>query len=286
MTAMDHGSAHERIEDLVLEPARLAGLDASNDPADLALREHLAGCPACRADLDGWARLQAAVSDALPAQAAEAAAAVEPMELPPSLRTRVIAAVRPVEAPMAPVSPVSPVSRMDAAATGLAAMLALPRRAWLATALVAVVMLVGAGVIIDQAAQISTEQAHAESLGEAVAAVDRVLAEPRHRVVALTTPDGAAAGSISWSRHDWVVLTSALSEPRADQRYKCWLENGSRSVPVGVMEFADGTAYWVATVDDWKTWEIEPTTQFVVSLEPADAQARTGGIVLAAQLGS
>jgi hypothetical protein len=283
MTAMDHGSAHERIEDLVLEPARLAGLDASRDPADLALREHLAGCPACRADLDGWARLQTAMSEALPAHATDAAAAVEPMELPPSLRTRVIAAVRPVDAPLAPVSPIS---RIDAAATGLAAMLALPRRAWLATALVVMVMLAGAGVILDQAARISSEQAHAQSLGEAVAAVDRVLAEPQHRVVALKTPDGTAAGSISWSHHDWVVLTSALSEPRADQRYQCWLENGSKSVPVGVMEFTDGTAYWVATVADWKTWEIEPTTQFVVSLEPAGAQARTGGIVLAAQLGS
>jgi hypothetical protein len=280
MSAMDHGSAHERIEDLVLDPARLAALESSTAPEDAALREHVAGCPACRADLDGWARLQAAMSDALPAQPAEAVAAVEALELPPSLRTRVIAAVRPAEAPLAPVS------RFDAAATGLAAMLALPHRAWLATALVVLVMVGGAGVILDQAAQISIERAQAQSLGEAVAAVDRVLAEPQHRVVALKTPDGTAAGSISWSRHDWVVLTSALTTPAADQRYKCWLEDGSKSVAVGVMEFTDGTAYWVATVDDWKTWEIEPTTQFVVSLEPAGTQTRTGGIALAAQLGS
>jgi Anti-sigma-K factor rskA len=280
MSAMDHGSAHERIEDLLLDPARLAALDSSPEPEDKALRDHVAGCPACRADLDGWTRLQGAVSDALPELPEAAIAAVEPMEPPPSLRTRVIAAVRPVEAPLAPVS------RLDAAANGLAALLAVPRRAWLGTALMMAIILVGAGVILDQAARISLERAHAESLGEAVAAVDRVLAEPKHRVVALNAPDGTASGSISWSRHDWVVLTSALSEPRPDQRYKCWLEDGSRSVAVGVMEFADGTAYWVATVDDWKTWEIEPTTQFVVSLEPAGAQTRTGGIVLAAQLGS
>jgi predicted anti-sigma-YlaC factor YlaD len=168
MSAMDHGSAHERIEDLVLDPARLAALESSTAPEDAALREHVAGCPACRADLDGWARLQAAMSDALPAQPAEALAAVEALELPPSLRTRVIAAVRPAEAPLAPVS------RIDAAASGLAAMLALPRRAWLATALVVLVMVGGAGVILDQAARISIERAQAQSLGEAVAAVDRL----------------------------------------------------------------------------------------------------------------
>jgi hypothetical protein len=52
------------------------------------------------------------------------------------------------------------------------------------------------------------------------------------------------------------------------------------------MEFAGQTAYWVATVDNWKTWEIDATTQFVVSLEPAGAQTRSGGIVLEADLGS
>ena len=280
MSAMDHGSAHERIEDLLLDPARLAAFESSTAPDDVSLREHLAGCPACRADLDSWARLQAAVSEALPAHPAEAAAAVERVELPPSLRTRVVAAIRPAEAPLAPVS------RIEAAAHGLAAMFALPRRAWLATGLIAAAMLVGVGVLIDQAAHISLERAQAESLGEAVAAVDRILAAPQHRTVALATPDGATAGSITWSRHDWVVLTSALPEPRADQRYTCWLEDGSKSVPIGVMEFAGGTAYWVATVDAWQTWEIEPTTKFVVSLEPAGAQTRTGGIVLAAQLGS
>jgi len=51
------------------------------------------------------------------------------------------------------------------------------------------------------------------------------------------------------------------------------------------MEFAGHTAYWVATVDNWKTWEIDATTQFVVSLEPAGAQTRSGEVVLQAALG-
>ena len=48
MTEMDHGTAHERIEDLLLDPERLGGLQASRVPDDIALRAHLEGCPACR----------------------------------------------------------------------------------------------------------------------------------------------------------------------------------------------------------------------------------------------
>ena len=283
MTAMDHGAAHERIEDLLLDPARLAALDTSRAPEDLALREHLAGCPTCRADLEGWARIHAALADALPGTTSEAATLVEPLDPPPSLRARVLSAVR-AEAPTEADS-LTPVP-MAAVRPRRLAWLGRPRTAWLGLAAALVVLVVGAGFLVDQAARLSLQQAHAQSLGEAVAAVDRILAEPQHRSVALSAPDGTPAGSISWSRHDWVVLTSALSEPHADQRYKCWLEDGSKSVPVGVMEFADGTAYWVATVDEWQTWEIGPTTQFVVSLEPAGAPGRSGEIVLEAALGS
>ena len=283
MTAMDHGAAHERIEELLLEPARLAGLESSRAPEDLALREHLAGCPTCRADLEAWARIQATLADAIPASAAEAAAAVEPMEPPASLRARVLTAVR-AEGPTAPAS-LAPVRMADARPRRLAWFGGAPT-AWLGLAAALVVLVVGAGVLLNQAARLSTEQARAENLGEAVAAVDRILAEPDHRIVALKAQGGANAGSISWSRHDWVVLTSALGEPASDQRYTCWLESGSKSVRVGVMEFAGQTAYWVASVDNWKTWEIDATTQFVVSLEPAGAQTRSGSIVLQAALGA
>jgi hypothetical protein len=130
-----------------------------------------------------------------------------------------------------------------------------------------------------------TAEAEATALTNIVAAVDRVLAAP-HKIVELRHPDGATAGSISWSRHDWVVLTTALTEPPADQRYKCWLVEADRSVMVGQMFFAGGTAYWVGSLDQWATWEIGPETQFVVTLEAAGAQDRTGTPVLSADLGS
>jgi hypothetical protein len=271
---MDHAAAHERIEDLLLEPARLAGLDASTEPDDLALREHVAGCPTCRADLDGWRALEHRLAEALPGSLGEATAAVEPIELPPSLRSRVAAAIAPAAAERSSV----PIEGRPRSRRSIG-------QSWLALA-ASLAVLVGAGLItVDQANRRAAAQAEAEALATLVAVVDGVLAT-EHRIVELRRPDGAAAGSISWSRHDWVVLTSALTRPAAGQQYRCWLEDGSRSVPVGVMDFTGGTAYWVATLDDWQTWEIGPTTQFVVSLEPADAQARTGPIVLSADLRS
>ena len=273
MSTMDHAAAHERIEDLLLERAQMEAFDRSGSVDDVALREHLAGCPACRADLDAYRTLQGRIADAMPvpADADAALAAVEPIELPPSLRSRVAAAVR-SDAGGEPISIAGPGRRPKAAM-------------WLGLAASLVLLFASIGVALDQANQRAIANAEADALATALIAVDRVLAA-EHRIVELRGTDGVAAGSISWSRHDWVVLSSALEEPPAGQTYECWLEDGGRSVPVGSMEFAGGTAYWVATLDDWQTWEIGPTTQFVVSLETGDPPARTGEVVLSADLGS
>jgi len=281
MSAMDHGSAHERIEELILDPARLAGLEASQAPEDVALREHLAGCLACRADLDGWARLQAALSEALPGSAAEAVD-VQPIELPPSLRTRVLAAVRSAsaEASLAPI-PMASGGRRWAGFTA-------PRTAWLGLAASLVVLVVGAGVLVDQAAKLGTTQEEAQGLTAAMAAVDRVLSAPDHRLVTLTTATGSAGGSISWTRHDLVVLSTALAAPKPGEVYRCWLDSDGKGWAVGKMYFAGSTAYWVGSLDEWASFEIGPTTEFRVSLEPpgADPATRSGPVVLEAALGA
>ena len=270
---MDHAAAHERIEDLLLEPARLAALPGSTQPDDVALRAHLADCSACRADLENWERVQRHLTDALPGDADRAASAVDPIELPPSLRAQVLTAARGTDRSPAPMAIARARSRRAVATwVGLAA---------------SFVLLAGTAVITaDQVVRRTAAEAETRTLSSALAAVDRVLAAPNHKVVTLNTEAGAPAGSISWSRHDWVVLTTALSGPPGDQRYRCWLESEGRSVPVGVMDFAGQTAYWVASVDEWATWEIGPTTRFVVTLEPAAGTERTGVTILAADLGS
>jgi hypothetical protein len=286
MSQMDHAAAHERIADLLLEPARLAGLDRSSDADDVALREHLATCPGCRSELESWRRLGRAVGHALPPNAAAATEAVEPLDAPPSLRARVIGAVHDAaqEGAAHDGGFGAPVS-LHARRTGTAQRRARRLAPWLGLAASLIVILGASWITLDQVRLRGAAEADATELTNIVAAVDRVLAAP-HRIVELRHPDGASAGSISWSRHDWVVLTTALTEPAADQRYKCWLEEADRSVMVGEMFFAGGTAYWVGSLDEWATWEIGPETQFVVTLEATDAQDRTGTPVLSADLGS
>jgi hypothetical protein len=286
MSQMDHAAAHERIADLLLEPARLAGLDRSTDPDDVALREHLSTCAGCRADRETWRRLGSAVGQALPPDVAAATDAVEPIDVPPSLRARVIGAVHDAAQEGAAQegglgAPVSLQARRGASAGRRARRLA----PWMGLAASLLVIVGASWITLDQARLRGTAEAEATELTEIVAAVDRVLAAP-HKIVELRDPGGASAGSISWSRHDWVVLTTALTEPPADQRYKCWLVEADRSVMVGQMFFAGGTAYWVGSLDEWATWEIGPETQFVVTLEAAGAQDRTGTPVLSADLGS
>jgi hypothetical protein len=269
---MDHAAAHERIEDLLLEPARLHALDVSRAPEDVALREHLAGCPTCAGDLEAWGRLQRAMGDALPGDAAAAAAAVEPIEVPPSLRARTLAATRSADQPGAPI-------QMDSSRRG--------RRlgAWLGLA-ASFAILAGAGFLaVDQMDRRAAAEAETRELAAVVAVVDRMLAT-NHKIVELRTASGQSAGTISWSRHDWVVLTGALAAPPAGQEYLCWLETDGRSVPIGHMEFAGSTAYWVASLDEWQTWEMGPTTRFVVTLEPVGAEQRTGPAILEAALAS
>jgi hypothetical protein len=239
----------------------------------VALREHVAGCPACRADLDGWRHLQRGLAAALPRSADAAAASVEPVELPPSLRVRTIEAIRPTGRRRAPISIAGARSRRRVAAwVGLAA---------------SIIVLAGSAVVtVDQVARRSAAEADAQALSSALSAVDRVLEAPGHRVVALHNANGASAGSISWSSHDLVVLTTALQKPPGDKRYRCWLEESGGSVPVGSMYFAGGTAYWIGSLDEWATFQIGPATRFVVTLEAADAQQRSGLAVLSADPGS
>jgi hypothetical protein len=294
MSSMDHAAAHERIADLLLEPARLTALDATA-PEDVALREHLATCGDCRADLETSRRLAGAVGNALPRDAGAARGAVEPVDAPPSLRARVIAAVHDAAQDEAKRQPAAGTSQETAphdrpisiAARRASATRRRARRAapWLGLAASIAVVLGASWITLDQVAHRARAESQSASLTSIVAAMDRVL-ETDHRIVALENRDGVGAGSISWSSHDWVVLTTALAEPPADQRYKCWLVEADGSVLVGQMAFAGATAYWVGSLDEWATWEIGPETQFVVTLEPSEGRVVTGEPVLSADLSS
>ena len=154
MMPMDHAAAHERIEDLLREPARLADLQSSSATDDVALRDHVAGCSACRADLEAWRGLQVAIRDALPASEDAAHAAVMPVELRASLRAATIDAIH------------RPTPRAISKAIGPAR--DRPRlMAWLSLA-ASIVVLAGAGLLtVDQVSRRATAEADSRALTSA-----------------------------------------------------------------------------------------------------------------------
>jgi hypothetical protein len=80
------------------------------------------------------------------------------------------------------------------------------------------------------------------------------------------------------------VITNVLERPQAGQHYTCWLVDDDGSQRIGTMEFAGDTAFWVASVDRWATWEIKPTTRFVVTLDTDGSPPRTSPPILEAAL--
>lgn len=274
---IDHAAAHERIADLALEPGRLAALDASPAALDLALVEHAATCDDCRAEIEAWRRTQALVALGVAGQPVDEPGIV-PILAPESLRDAVLATV--AAEPPAVTSTLTTGPRPRRIGWG--------RRNLLAIAAAVVVVIAGAGLVADLAMRFDEASAEARRMQYVVRVVDRVMADPDHRIADLREPDGTRAGSVSWSSHDFVVLTTALPPPADDKLYRCWLSDGGPGWAVGEMYFVDKTGYWVGELDEWTTFEIGPNTVFRVSLEPADADpaARSGPIVLEAALGS
>jgi hypothetical protein len=283
---MDHAEAHERIADLALEPGRLTALAASNAHEDAALLAHISGCPDCEAEIAGWKGTHAALAGALPRPGTgrgldpDGRGSVEPIRAPAGLRDAVLAAARDDRETAAGAAatrtgaPPTVSTLASAASAGPLAATAptrIPRRwSWgpALLGLAAVLAGVGAGgAYRAQSERLQTAQAETAALGTVTAALDRVLATDGHKVVPLERADGSAAGSISWSRQDIVVLTSALEPPPAGQEYRCWLETNGTRTPIGQMDYAGHVAFWAASLDEWATISLGADTRFGVSLE-------------------
>jgi hypothetical protein len=283
MNPMDHAEAHEWIADLAIEPAWLAALRSRPSDDDTRLLAHVSGCDTCRADLEAWTDVQHLLADALApdgneAMGATATSPMEPIRVPADLRDRVLNVGRAGTRAGTGPTPI---------AVGRPRAVRAPR--WAARAALAVaaalVVLVGAGTIRDQQSRLDAARAEAQSLAGVMGALDRLLTTPDHAVAALLRTDGTAGGSVSWSGQDIVVLTTALQAPAAGQVYRCWIEQGGQRTPIGLMEFAAGTAYWSGSLDQWATVSLGSGSRIGVSLEPS-ASGVSGPAVLLASLGS
>jgi len=144
------------------------------------------------------------------------------------------------------------------------------------------VVLASGGLLANQSRQLDRARADAVALGAVTSTLDRVLVDPAHRAVTLTTADGSAGGSLIWSSHDIVILTTALAEPPAETVYRCWIERDGKRSPVGRMFFADGTGYWTGSLDAWATTSFTAGSTFGISLEPAAGSSGSPAVLRAA----
>jgi hypothetical protein len=292
MTPLSHSAAHEQLADLALEPAALQRLAREVDgvlgsaPAD-PLAAHVATCAACRAEIANWQRVHGTVAEALAGpdgpQPLEDLALEDRVAAPASLRM----AVQGI--------PAGDRRAAEGVATGAAGSIAAipssPRgrglrpTAWMLplVAVLAVVVVAG-GLLLDQAGRLNRANAEAAALAAVTVTLDRVIRDPEHRIVELRTPGGTAGGSVVWSSHDLVVLTSTLAAPPGNAVYRCWVELDGKRSPVGRMFFAEGTGYWTGSLDDWATISLGAASTFGISLEPASGSTGSPA-VLAAQLG-
>lgn len=286
---LPHSAAHERLADLALEPGALdavigeVGAAAGSTVRD-PLLEHVASCPACRADIESWQHAHRMVRDALAGSAGAVTlgelAAEEPVHAPADLRAAVMGLPArdgggDVRARAATADAPEPLERRRR--------LVGPRFLPLVAALA--VLGVGGGYLVNQMGQLDRARADTAALAGVTAALDRVMTDPQHRVVSLRATDGTTSGSVAWTSHDLVILTTALTPPPAGEVYRCWIERDGQRSPVGKMFFAGGTGYWTGSLDAWATTSFTAGTTFGISLEPVSGS--TGApAVLVGDLGS
>lgn len=295
---LDHAAAHERIADLALEPAALDAALASGPDGDRELAAHVATCERCQADVAAWRGVQGSLAGALGAAASRPGDRrdLEPIEPGRDLRASILAAAA-ADARQRAGAPALAGASTAAPTTTIATANATPvlrfptfgrltsstGQVFLGLAAAFVVAVAGTLLLAGPTSDLLRTVDEARSLTGVVAATNRILADPAHRSVALTASDGSTGGSVVWSSQDLVVLTSALEAPAAGSVYRCWVVGKGHETPIGQMEFAGGTAYWVGSLDDWASIALRPGWSFYVTLESGTTgSARSGPVVLEA----
>ncbi len=254
---MHHAEAHERLSDLALEPGRLSRLETDGEPDDVALREHVALCQRCTADLAGWRRTWAETGAALGGEPR-----LDMLRAPAGLRGHILSAT--AVAPMATTT--APVRTN--ALRGVVRSRALP---WLVAVAAVLVAVVAGGAGLARIAELDTLRTQTAYLEKVAATFDRVLAAPKHWAVTLRTADGTPGGTLAWSTDEIVVVTTGVPAPGAGQAYRCWVESNGVRTPMGTMSFAGSTGYWVGSMYAWAE-AIGPGARYGVSLVPDGAQ--------------
>ena len=284
MSPLNHPEAHEQLSDLSLAPG---ALDRVGPPATDPLSAHVASCETCAGEIRAWRRtedlLETALGSGEDRPGLSDLVTEDSIGVPAGLRDSVLAAIR--DLPAAVAGDAGARSSADERRPVVLESRRWAPIAWRVLPLVAAlaIVAVGAGLIVDQAGRLDAAHRETAALEAVAATVDRVLRDPTHRTVELHGADGTASGSMSWSRRDIAVLALALVPPPPDRVYRCWIDRGGVRSPVGEMQFAGGTAYWIGSLSEWATTSFAAGT-FGVSLEPVSGSVGNPA-VLAADLG-
>lgn len=269
---MQHAEAHERLADLALEPRALLSFERDPSPEAVALRDHIATCATCTAEVQAWRETHAAVMEALGDPAMQGAGAIaesQPIALPPGLRAsvaRIPSGAMPAGSPLA--GPDSTPRRGPVRIVRFAAFRQ-ASRAWVGLAAVLVLAIVGSGAIaLDQAHRADTARADAAELAVLVRTTQAILADPYHTSVTLASSDGTASGLVAWTASDAVVVATHLAAPPAGQVYRCWVERAGTRTPVGEMSYRQGVGYWWQRPNETTGPSIWAGGQFIVTLGP------------------
>jgi hypothetical protein len=287
---MEHAEAHERLSDLALEPRRLAALAHDASAEAVALREHLARCDRCAADLASWQRTWTeiglvsgrATADATAPAASGALGADVLIEPPAGLRERVLGAAAGTPASGSTAGS-EPAGAADPAARphGRDPRRSRLTRAWLVAAAAVIVALLASASSYLGTAELDRLRGDNAGLAAAAATLDRVFAAERFWTVTLRTADGSPGGTLAWSAQEVVVVTSRLPAPGAGQSYRCWLERDGARTGMGEMAFSGSTGYWAGSLESYGQPVLRPGGRFGVSLVPA---AGVGTPVLVGEL--
>jgi hypothetical protein len=254
---MDHDDTREQLELAAVEPGGLDRLIAGDTASAQAVAAHLAGCPACAAELARLGRASTIIGAAI-------------RELPPAdLRERTLASVRTLGrargvSTAEGVAVLEPAAMRPAAnppastASSPSAAGAWSRRApalgWIGAIAAAVILSVATTSIlvggrVDR--QLADQSDTIHTLQEVTTATLRVTGEPDARHVALAgTGNPESTGTLVYSpvTSELVVVATGLTPPPAGQEYRCWVERDGQRQKVGRMFFSGELAYWIGPV--------------------------------------
>lgn len=253
--------------------APLYAVDALEPEERAAFEEHLRGCAACRADVDSFGEVGAALASAV---------AQDP---PPALRENVLAAIHGTRAGPSAGTPAgttagssSPAGPETGASSGADVVSLVhrrrPRRQWLAAAAAAAVLLPGAA-LGGWAVGTQTEQREQQQLAAQEQDRQARLLAAADVATHQLAVDGRTATLVVSEQEDAAMFVAAdLPAPGEGQEYQLWLmQDGS---PVPDVHFGGGQ------VQVWLDGDVDRAGAVAMTVEPAGGSRTPTLPVLAA----